>query len=177
MKFLALDFETANYYRDSACAIGLAKVEDGRIIDQADYFIKPPSRWFVFTDLHGISYDDVRFSPRFDELFPEIRKYFEDTEFLVAHNASFDKSVLSAVCNRYGIVVPNKPFLCTMQLARRIYNIYPTKLPNVCDRLGIPFNNHHDAMADTIACAQIMLKIYRNPKFKISSYIKRGVNL
>lgn len=29
--FVALDFETANHYRDSACAIGLVRVEDSQI--------------------------------------------------------------------------------------------------------------------------------------------------
>jgi len=34
MNFLALDFETANYYRDSACALGLVRVEDDKIVEQ-----------------------------------------------------------------------------------------------------------------------------------------------
>ena len=34
MNFLALDFETANYYRDSACALGLVRVENDKIVDR-----------------------------------------------------------------------------------------------------------------------------------------------
>ena len=31
--FVALDFETANRFRGSPCAIGLAVVRDGKIVD------------------------------------------------------------------------------------------------------------------------------------------------
>jgi DNA polymerase-3 subunit epsilon len=42
MNFLALDFETANYYRDSACALGLVRVENNEIVDRASFLIRPP---------------------------------------------------------------------------------------------------------------------------------------
>ena len=40
MNFLALDFETANYYRDSACALGLARVENDKIVERASWCCK-----------------------------------------------------------------------------------------------------------------------------------------
>ena len=49
MNFVAIDFETANYARDSACAVGLVKVVGGEIVDKAVHLIKPPTREFVFT--------------------------------------------------------------------------------------------------------------------------------
>jgi DNA polymerase III subunit epsilon len=38
-KFAALDFETADYQQDSACALGLVRVEAGRIV-QREYRLK-----------------------------------------------------------------------------------------------------------------------------------------
>lgn len=157
MNFLAIDFETANYYRDSACAVGLVRVENNKIVEKVSYLIRPPSKWFVFTDLHGISWDDVKDEPNFGELWPTIKPFFKKIDFLVAHNASFDRSVLNACCERYRIRSINKPFQCTMQLSRTLWNIYPTRLDCVCRHFRIRLN-HHDALSDTIACAKIMIK-------------------
>lgn len=56
LSFIALDFETANYFRNSACAVGLVKVRDNQVIKKASFLFKPPQKWFVFTYLHGISW-------------------------------------------------------------------------------------------------------------------------
>ena len=44
LTFVALDFETASFARDSACEIGLVRVEDGRVTAEETRFIRPPSR-------------------------------------------------------------------------------------------------------------------------------------
>ena len=63
--FVALDFETANHYRDSACAIGLVRVEENRIVQKTHFLIRPPTSFFQFTDIHGISWRDVATKPDF----------------------------------------------------------------------------------------------------------------
>src|SRR3954471_19243348 len=108
--FLAIDFETANPSRDSACSVGLVRVERGAIVHQAVHLIRPPSRHFIFTYIHGITWADVEAQPCFKELWPEISPLFDGVEFLAAHNASFDSSVLKALCLRHGIAAPSLPF-------------------------------------------------------------------
>ena len=157
MNFLAIDFETANYYADSACAIGLVRVEDGAIVDSQTHLIKPPSSWFHFTYLYGISYDDVVDEPAFDSVWAKIKPLFKNIDFLVAHNSGFDENVLRKCCERYGVEYPDIRFKCTVKLSRQLWGIYPTKLNNVCEHFGIPLN-HHDAGSDTMACALIMIK-------------------
>jgi DNA polymerase-3 subunit epsilon len=44
-----------------------------------------------------------------------------------------------------------------MKLARRLWNLKPTKLPDVCRHLGITLK-HHDAASDALACAKIVLE-------------------
>ena len=156
MNFVAIDFETANYARDSACAIGLVKVVGGEIVDKAVHLIKPPTREFVFTYIHGLTWNDVAKSADFGELWPTLEPVLEGAEFLAAHNASFDKGVLHGCCASYGISVPSLPFQCTVQMARRAWNIRPTKLSDVCRKLGIALN-HHEALSDAMACARIVL--------------------
>jgi DNA polymerase-3 subunit epsilon len=89
--FAAIDFETANYRADSACAVGLVVVKGSRIVQREHYLIRPPDREFVFTYLHGITWDDVRDAPTFAELWPILRELITDVDFLAAHNASFDQ--------------------------------------------------------------------------------------
>lgn len=157
MKFLAIDFETANYNRDSACAIGLVRVEDGQIVERQTHLIKPPSDDFEFTYIHGISWDDVKDKFTFGELWPVIEPMFDDIDFMAAHNSSFDEGVLRACCELYGIKYPEIPFQCTVKISRKLWKIYPTKLDLVCDYFNIPLN-HHEAGSDTEACAQIMMR-------------------
>ena len=156
MNFVAIDFETANYARDSACAVGLVKVVGGEIVDKAVHLIKPPTREFVFTYIHGLTWNDVATSADFGQLWPTLEPLLEGAEFLAAHNASFDRGVLQGCCASYGIAVPSLPFRCTVQMARRAWNIRPTKLSDVCRKLGIALN-HHEALSDAMACARIVL--------------------
>ncbi len=164
LSFLAIDFETANYYRHSACAVGLVKVKNNEIIKKKSFLIKPPQKQFYFSYLHGITWNDVKNELTFEEVWPKIKPFFSGVDFVVAHNASFDKSVLRKCCEYYNIEYPNKNFLCTVELSRRLWNIYPTNLPAVCNHFKIPLK-HHDALSDTEACAQIMLRAIKEKKF------------
>ncbi len=157
MNFTAIDFETANYYRHSACALGLVRVEAGRIVEKRAMLIRPPDRWFKFTHIHGLTWDHVKDAPTFKELWPEIEPMITAGDFLAAHNASFDRSVLTNTCRFYGITPPEVEFRCTVQIARRELGIYPTKLPDVCRRLNIRLEQHHEALSDALACAEIIL--------------------
>ena len=162
--FVALDFETADYSPDSACALGLVRVENHQIVQRTYSLIKPPRRRFVFTYLHGITWEDVAHQPTFGELWPTYSPMLEGIDFLAAHNASFDRSVLHRCCAAAGLEPPEIPFRCTVQLARRTWNLKPTKLNNVCDHLGITLKHHH-AASDAEACALIVIAAHRiSPK-------------
>lgn len=154
--FVAIDFETATEAPDSACAVGLVRVERGRIARRAAFRIRPPRRTFTFTWLHGISWEDVRDAPPFGRLWPRLLPILDGAAFLAAHYARFDRGVLEACCRSAGLRVPPWPFLCTMRLARQVWGIRPTRLPEVCRVLGIPLR-HHDALSDAEACARIAL--------------------
>ena len=155
--FVAIDFETASARRDSACAMGVAAGCVGRVVLARTYLILPPSGQFTFTDLHGLEWEDVCNAPTFADLWPTLRAWMARADFVAAHNASFDRSVLHACCARYRLRPPRTRFVCTVELARSQWGIHPTKLPDVCRRLGIPLR-HHDAGADAVASARIVLK-------------------
>ncbi len=154
--FVAIDFETATARRDSACAVGLAACCGGRMVLSRTYLIRPPAARFTFTGVHGLDWDDVRDAPTFAELWPTLCAWIDDAAFVAAHNAAFDRSVLHACCARYRLRAPRTRFVCTVDLARVRWGFRPTKLPDVCRRLRIPLR-HHDAGADAVACARIVL--------------------
>ena len=155
-RFAALDFETADYGRDSACALSIVLVEHGHVTDTWTRLIRPPRQGFVFTYIHGITWRDVQNQPTFGELWPEAARLLENVDFVAAHNASFDRSVLHACCDMSGQPQVSAPFLCTVKVARSAWNLRPTTLADVARHLQIPLK-HHDAASDASACAQILL--------------------
>lgn len=158
--FVALDFETADYYPDSACAVGLAKVRDNEVVDTLYSLLRPPRRRMFFTYIHGITWNDVCDSPTFVEFWPQIADFIRDATCLVAHNASFDRRVLEACCQAGGIASPELPFLCTLQKSRKLLSLPSNKLDDVCRHYGIVLNHHH-AGSDAVGAARILIALRR----------------
>jgi len=165
--FVAIDFETADQGRDSACAIGLVRVEHGTITQKVVQLLRPPRfeggdlftpapAEFMFTYIHGIKPDMVVDAPTFAQAWPKLAPILKGADFVAAHNAPFDNGVLAACCEAAGLAKPAHRFVCTVRLARSTWNIYPTKLNNVCQHLNIELN-HHEALSDALACAHIVI--------------------
>ncbi len=94
-EFIAIDFETANPKRISACALGYAKVSNCQIVETMGYLIKPVGGHAPFqSKIHGIKDEHTHDKPEFGELFPEIKDIFNYP--LVAHSL-FDTQVLYAL--------------------------------------------------------------------------------
>ena len=161
MLTLAIDFETANYPRESAIALGLSVIQDGRVTETRSWLFRPPgSRIYIrpdFIDIHGITPAMLKDKPDFSGVWNEISDYFKNTNKLIAHNAGFDRSVLFAVADHYGIQLPSYEWQCTVNMSRVMWpGLYNHKLPTVCDHLGIQLK-HHDPASDAEACAKIYL--------------------
>lgn len=156
--FVAIDFETANSDRDSACQIGITTVLNGKIKDVKCWFINPETHFDFFNTLiHGITEDKVKNALTFKELWPEIEPYFKNLIF--AHNATFDMTVLWAMLNKYSIEIPFVSFGCTIAMARRTWLNEPSySLQNLCTKFNIHYGNH-DAGEDAKSCANLALKI------------------
>lgn len=154
--FVAIDFETANRFRDSACAVSAVSVVDGTIAQVFTTLIRPTSSLFEFTNIHGITFDDVRDSPSFRDIAPQLLDLLSNAPFIAAHNSSFDSSVVNALCEIIDEPSPPTPWLCTVRLARRTWRLPRCGLADVSHFLDIPLN-HHEAESDARACASIVL--------------------
>jgi DNA polymerase III subunit epsilon len=154
--FVAIDFETADNGRDSACAVALVRVEGGQIVERASTLIRPPRQNMLFTWVHGLTWKDVAEAPSFGEVWPTLTPLLEGAAFLAAHNAGFDRGVLKACCERAELDFPATPFLDTVRLARHAWQLPRNNLPTVAAHLGLRLN-HHDALSDAEACAGIVM--------------------
>lgn len=154
--FVAIDFETADNGADSACAVGVVRVEDLKVVARETLLIRPPRPHILFTAIHGISWPMVKDAPDFGGVWARVAPLLAGATFLAAHNAPFDRRVLAACCTAHGLAVPELPFVCTVQVARRKWALKPANLPAVCRRLGIGLI-HHNAGSDAEACARIVI--------------------
>lgn len=160
MNFVAIDFETANEKRNSPCSLGLTVVKDSQIILEKYWLIRPKELRFAPMNvwIHGIREGDVSCEKEFHTLWPEILPYLENN-LVVAHNASFDMSVLRSTLDLYDLPYPTFDYCCTMVMSKHFYAYLDNaKLNTVSHHLGHQFTHHH-ASADATACAHILLAI------------------
>lgn len=146
-------FETSDTYPESACALGMARIEGGRITDTRIRFIRPPRPRVCFTEIHGLTWSMLRDSPCFADLWPDFSAFMSGADYLVAHNASFDRRVLRGCCRAADIATPDIPFLCTVSGSRRGFRLRRNRLNDVCAHLGIALD-HHKADSDALACSK-----------------------
>jgi DNA polymerase-3 subunit epsilon len=166
MNFISIDFETANKKRSSICSIGIATVENGKIIEKKHILVKPYPNYYdpSLVQIHGINYEDTESCKSFDQQWRKLRKYFHN-KTVVAHNASFDLSALRAALDSYNLNYPNLKYHCTLALCREILELDANRLCDIADYYKIKLN-HHNAESDAIACAKIALKLIRKNRKK-----------
>lgn len=159
--FAAIDFETANRERTSACSVGVVIVRGGIIADNIYHLIRPAPNYYSYwnTKVHGLVYNDTVNAPAFPEVWEQIAPYVEGLP-LVAHNSPFDEGCLLALHRHYGIPYPYYRFYCTCRAARKQFpNLENHQLHTVAAHCGYNLVNHHNALADAEACAVIGIRV------------------
>lgn len=161
-RIVAIDFETANYARTSAIALGVSVIRDEVVTETKAWYFRPPGESVYirrdFIAIHGITVDDLIDKPHFNRVWEEVGSYLQDADWLLAHNVSFDRNVLYAVAEHYGIGLPRLKWQCTVNIARATWpGLHNHKLSTVCAHLNIPLR-HHDPASDAEACARIFLR-------------------
>lgn len=122
MNYTVFDVETANSQRDSICAIGVIRYENNQVVYEREILINPETEFNYFnTRIHDIREADVANAPIFPKVWEEIGRYFDNT-ILVAHNAkSMDLCALYRTLERYGLPLISNEYICTMELAKKIF--------------------------------------------------------
>lgn len=159
--FVALDFETANSSRSSACAVGLAVVRDGRVVEHGSTLINPEADFDGYNiAITGIGPKDVIDAPTFCEVWPQLSELLSG-QVVAAHVATFDLGVLRQSVARYELPGIDAGAVCSWRLARRVWTEYPSfGLAYLSGALGLDLD-HHEAGSDAAACAGVVLAAIR----------------
>lgn len=157
---VALDFETAAISRHSACALGMARIENMEIKETFYTLIRPPSRRIKFTEIHGLTWNDLADAPRFAEIWPRARNFINGAKYLLAHNAGFDRSILQGCCLAFCQSIPRQEFLCTKKGAKKALKLKSNSLASLCAYFDIELD-HHNAQSDALGCGQIFINLIK----------------
>lgn len=174
MEFISIDVETANFDMASICQIGIVKVNDGEVVEEWSTLVNPED-WFdpLNIGIHGITEDDVCSSPTFPEVFTQLSNLLSNS-ICVCHT-HFDRVSIGKALRKYNLPEISCSWLDSARVARRTweecaYSGYGLK--NVCNIIGYEFN-HHDALEDAKAAAQVLLAAMEIEGLNLDEWVKR----
>lgn len=158
--YVVFDLETTGFspIKDKIIEIGAVKVEHGEITDKFSTFVNPKVPIpFQITQLTSITDQMVIGAPDIETVLPQFMEFIGDAA-LVAHNASFDVSFIEQNC-RYQDIQPDFTSVDTVAMARILLpTLSKYKLNVVANALHISLENHHRAVDDAGATAEIFVK-------------------
>ena len=158
--YVVFDLETTGFspIKDKIIEIGAVKVVHGQITDKFSTFVNPKVPIpFEITQLTSITDQMVLDAPTIEKALPDFLKFVGDAP-LVAHNASFDVSFIEQNC-RYQDMTPDFTSVDTVAMARILLpTLSKYKLNIVANALHISLENHHRAVDDAGATAEIFVK-------------------
>jgi DNA polymerase-3 subunit alpha (Gram-positive type) len=159
--FVVFDIETTGLspVKDQITEIGAVKIENGRIVDKFNTLINPGcSIPYRITKLTGITDEMVKDEPRIHEILPRFIEFCNNC-ILVAHNAKFDISFIKNKAKSVNLNV-NNPIVDTLALSRLcLPSLKRHRLSNVVKHFGIKLENHHRAVDDAQATAEVFLNL------------------
>lgn len=160
-RYAVLDVETANpYEKGSICAIGIVLLDDLRIIDSFYSLINPESPFSPQNvAVHGIAEEDVLTAPNFRQAWPDIAA-FMGGRTVVSYNATFDIYALEKALYDAGYSSVDYPYVCAMDIARKVTGMRRYGLNAVAEALGLSFQ-HHNALEDAAAAAEVLIRLCR----------------
>ena len=177
-KILYFDVEYANTKNRSICQMGLLLefFPSGEpIFPEKNIYINPEDGFDGFcSDIHHISYDMVKDSPTFPEVWDSIKDYFKDA-IIIGHSvAAADLNTLCRNLKRYNIEIPQFKYICTLDLAYQYLDDYIEnyKLNTLCKYFDIDIDNHHDAFDDACAASDVFKCLVKKYNIDINKHIK-----
>lgn len=163
-RFMAIDFETATHSNCSACSIGLVIYENDVEVLAEHHLIQPPGNEYLAANIkiHGITPEMTENIGLFPEIWKKIAHLFDDA-LVVAHNASFDMGVLKSTLTLYDLPYPNFKFFDSIRIGKlNVKEKTRLNLKDLSAYYGIDLSNHHNALCDASACAQIVVYAINN---------------
>ena len=150
-------------YGDRIIEIGVARVENGKIVATLERLINPNRRISAgVTALTGISQAMVQDQPSFDQAAADVLALLQGA-VVIGHNVRFDLSFLLREFARIGVDLPqtldNAPVLDTVRIARRRFGRGGNGLQRLCLRLGYQPQVAHRALADVVTTWEVLQRM------------------
>ncbi|UJX24479.1 VRR-NUC domain-containing protein [Pseudoalteromonas sp. CF6-2] len=148
--------------------IAVVQVQAGEVINQWASLINPERSIPPFiTKLTGINAAMVRDAPRFEEIAATLRSLLKGSVF-VAHNVNFDYGFIRKEYAALGQGF-KMPKLCTVVESRRAFpKLKSYSLGNLAAHFELNLTNHHRALADATATAELLNLIQQTQSKKAS---------
>ena len=174
MKFIAIDFETANPDLASICQIGTVTFND-YVIEKKWQTLINPEDYFdpINIGIHGISEDKIKNVAKFPDIYNSLKNLISD-EVTVCHT-HFDKVALVKVTEKYQLPQILCRWLDTVKVVRRTWSQFSQKgygLKNVANELGIDFK-HHEAVEDARVAGEILIRAIKETGMSVDEWISR----
>lgn len=160
--FAVVDIETTGLSPTNDRIVEIAVVcvrSDGTVLDEYATLVDP-GRDVGPTFIHHITNEAVQGAPRFPDVMGAVLQRLNGA-VLVAHNASFEEGFIGAELARAGLQVPPIPALCTLQLSQQLLTTPNHRLATCCQHVGVELVDHHTALGDTRATAQLVSRLVR----------------
>ena len=174
MKYVSIDFETASASPDSACSVGLVRMnEEGEVEDTFYSLIQPrcpvfDPRCFAVHHLDPLS---IMNAPSIAAIWPEMNDFIGSFP-LVAHNARFDISVLRASLASWNIEPCHNEYYCTLSLSRRLWKGKRSyRLTALAEEMGWEYEAHN-ALADSVICGRLFSRLCGRALFDDESAVR-----
>ncbi|NLM07260.1 MAG: PolC-type DNA polymerase III, partial [Tissierellia bacterium] len=165
-EYTVFDFETTGLTPKNSkiIEIGAVKVINGDIVDYFSELINPSEQISEFTTkLTSITNEMLEGKPSIEEILPKFIDFIGES-VLVGHNVKFDMGFLRFNANEQGIEITN-PSMDTLLFSRRLYpELGRHTLDSICKHLKVNLEQHHRAIDDSKATAEIFLKMMNEVK-------------
>lgn len=166
--FVVFDIETTGFsaVNDRIIEIGAVKVENGVITEKFSEFVNPERPIpFEIEKLTSINDRMVEDAPSISVILPKFMDFCGGS-VLVAHNADFDTGFIRHNCEVLGLPY-DYTYVDTLGIARSfLEGLKNYKLDTVVEAMGCTLANHHRAVDDAGATADVFVRFLERFKKK-----------
>jgi DNA polymerase-3 subunit epsilon len=160
INFTSVLFRLANTNKNSIICVEVSKVDRGEIVANRYWLLNPKCEFNLDNEAQRefLTAEDVKDSPDFPQLWPEIKPYIEN-QILVTQNTSHVIKMLTATLERYGLPLPDFTFFDSKDIAKKVFGSFISYDPFV---FGSDIGIHYEYGFGNFAAfvSKMMLKIF-----------------
>ncbi|EPP34842.1 exonuclease, DNA polymerase III, epsilon subunit family domain protein [Chlamydia ibidis] len=160
--FVCLDCEMTglDVKKDRIIEFAAVRFTFDSVIDSIEHLINPDRVVSAESQrIHRISDAMLKDQPKIAEVFPKIKAFLKEGDYIVGHSVGFDIQVLSQEAERIGDSFLSKYLIVdTLRLAKEYGDSPNNSLESLAVHFNVPYDGNHRAMKDV----QINISIFKH---------------